>query len=137
MNYQTKTVDSLSIYKKLLNMLCWYMTIVQPSRNIFMVIKLIVDGFHKINRISKLGGQVKQRITFCRLGITQIVNPNPDKKIEAVELFGMKNSIARWMIAGLTLGDAVIDIKSKISQKKIYCLEFLTVGMVRRKLTTY
>jgi len=24
------------------------------------------------------------------LGITQIINPNPDKKIEAFELFGMK-----------------------------------------------
>ena len=55
---------------------------------------------------------------FVGLGITQIVNPNPDKKIEAVELFGMKNSKSRWMIAGLTLGDAVIDVKSKDNSKE-------------------
>lgn len=51
-NYQTKIVDSLSIYKESLNMLCWYMTIVQPSRNIFVMIKFIIGGFHKISRIS-------------------------------------------------------------------------------------
>jgi hypothetical protein len=55
---------------------------------------------------------------FVGLGITQIINPNPDKKIEAVELFGMKNSKSRWMIAGLTLGDAVIDVKSKDTSKE-------------------
>ncbi len=55
---------------------------------------------------------------FVGLGITQIVNPNPDKKIEAVELFGMKNSKSRWLIAGLTLGDSVIDVKSKDTSKE-------------------
>jgi hypothetical protein len=55
---------------------------------------------------------------FVGLGITQIVNPSPDKKIEAVELFGMKNSKSRWMIAGLTLGDSVIEVKSKNNQKE-------------------
>jgi hypothetical protein len=54
---------------------------------------------------------------FVGLGITQIVNPNPDKKIEAIELFGMKNSKSRWLIAGLTLGDSVIDVKSKDTSK--------------------
>lgn len=51
------------------------------------------------------------------LGTTQIVNPNPDKKIEAFELFWMKNSKARRMIAGLTLDDAVIEVRSRNSLK--------------------
>ena len=60
-NHQTKIVDILSIYKKLLNMLCWYMTIIQPSRNMFTVIKLITGGFHKINQISKMRGRAKTK----------------------------------------------------------------------------
>lgn len=51
-NYQTKIVDNLS-NRESLNMLCWYMTIVQSSRNIFVMIKFIIGGFHKISRISK------------------------------------------------------------------------------------
>jgi len=61
------------------------------------------------------------------LGITQIINPNPDKKIDAIEFFGMKNSKSRWMIAGLTLGDAVIDIKSQDQTK-----EDLSFGILDR-----
>ena len=55
---------------------------------------------------------------FVGLGITQIVNPNPDKVIDAIEFYGMKNSKSRWMIAGLTLGDAEVEIKSKDTSKE-------------------
>jgi hypothetical protein len=54
---------------------------------------------------------------FVGLGITQIVNPNPDKTILSIEFFGMKNSQARWMIAGVTLGDSVMDVKGKDTSK--------------------
>ena len=54
---------------------------------------------------------------FVGLGVTQIINPNPDKVILSVELFGMKNSKSRWMIAGVTLGDSVIELKGKDTSK--------------------
>lgn len=59
-----------------------------------------------------------KKCAFIGLGITQIVNPNPDKQIDAIELFGMKDSKSRWMIAGLTLGDTVLDLKSKDTSKE-------------------
>ncbi|MES2517152.1 MAG: hypothetical protein V4585_03525 [Bacteroidota bacterium] len=54
---------------------------------------------------------------FVGLGITQIINPNPDKIILSVEFFGMKNSKSRWMIAGVTLGDTLIELKGKDTSK--------------------
>jgi hypothetical protein len=54
---------------------------------------------------------------FVGLGVTQIVNPNPDKMILSIEFFGMKNSKSRWMIAGVTLGDSVIELKGKDTSK--------------------
>lgn len=55
---------------------------------------------------------------FVGLGITQIVNPNPEKVIGTIEFYGMKNAKSRWMIVGLTLGDAEIEIKSKDTSKE-------------------
>jgi hypothetical protein len=55
---------------------------------------------------------------FVGLGITQIINPNPEKVIGAIEFFAMKNAKSRWMIAGLTLGDAEVEIKPKDNSKE-------------------